>query len=278
MIQESQEVRKQIGQYIHIDDFTRAVGFVSKFLGPLDKLTILEAGCGSGSYLDLANSYVVGIDISWKQLKKNRILKERCQGDLHTYNNDAWSGRFDLIVCWDVLEHLYNPKLVIERFMKWVKPAGIILLAYPNPQALKATVTKYTPLSFHRLAKRLARPGTGAAYLRENTFKTYMKRDIRLNRIIAQAMKYEAEIPLLVSHQSVESHFYKKFFGERLMDSLNNYFLADLRGFIDKRTTDFILLIRKAYAGDREPIISYRKPQIRPAAVPEKQPIHHSDF
>ena len=66
------------------------------------EVTVLEAGCGSLTYLNFGSrSRVIGIDISREQLDRNEVLDERILGDLETYSlaEDA----YDAIVCWYVL-------------------------------------------------------------------------------------------------------------------------------------------------------------------------------
>jgi SAM-dependent methyltransferase len=119
----------------------------SHWLG-IDSPRILEAGCGSGSNISIpANAHVVGIDISSEELDKNAVVHEKIVGDLETYplpEND-----FDLVVCFDVLEHLRRPQLAMASMASSVKPNGLLLLAFPNVHSLKAVVAKYTPLWFH---------------------------------------------------------------------------------------------------------------------------------
>ena len=110
---------------------------------------ILEAGCGSGSNISIPpNAYVVGIDISAEELSKNTSVHETIVGDLETY--DLPRDAFDLVVCWDVLEHLHRPELAMASMVTSVRPGGLLLLAFPNVCSLKAVVAKYTPLCFHR--------------------------------------------------------------------------------------------------------------------------------
>ena len=84
---------------------------------PIDKkLIVLEAGCGTKGYIQLPKSvYKVGIDISEKQLDQNNELAEKVLGDIQYF--DFPENKFDVIVCWDVLEHLPHPELAINRFI-----------------------------------------------------------------------------------------------------------------------------------------------------------------
>jgi SAM-dependent methyltransferase len=112
------------------------------------KVRILEAGCGSSSEVSFpADTHLVGIDISEKQLSRNHKLSEKIKGDLQTYDFPAQT--FDAIVCWNVLEHLPHPEKALEKFSSSIKPGGIIILAVPNVLSVKGLITKFTPHSFH---------------------------------------------------------------------------------------------------------------------------------
>ena len=111
-------------------------------------LRVLEAGCGSASHIRLPEDrWLVGIDISQRQLDRHGALNERILGDLQVHE---WRpGEFDLIVCWDVLEHLPSPAEAIERMFAAMNSGGLLVLALPNRYSLKGWVTRLTPFSIH---------------------------------------------------------------------------------------------------------------------------------
>jgi len=112
--------------------------------------SLLEAGCGSASRLNLENfGKIIGIDISNDQLNENVAIDEKILGDIQTYCFDRES--FDVIICWDVLEHIENPKMALNNFDKSIKNNGLIVLAAPEPLSIKGLVTKLTPFSLHKL-------------------------------------------------------------------------------------------------------------------------------
>lgn len=128
-----------------IDELQSAI---DKFLKNRQQLKVLEAGCGSASYIQLGEKpYMVGIDISEKQLARNNDLNEKIVGDLQTY--DLPNATFDVIVCWNVLEHLPSPELALKNFTHAIKEDGIIIIAVPNVSSVWGLITKYTPHGFH---------------------------------------------------------------------------------------------------------------------------------
>ena len=47
---------------------------------------------------------------------------------------------FDVITCFDVLEHLYEPRQVMARVGEWLKPGGIFYVLVPNVDSAEARV------------------------------------------------------------------------------------------------------------------------------------------
>jgi SAM-dependent methyltransferase len=144
---------------------------------------VLEAGCGSLSHLSLHGDHVTGIDISVEQLARNSALAEKIHGDLESYPLPA--GAYDLVISWDVLEHLPAPERALENLAGALAPGGLMILAVPNRDSIKGLVTRLTPHGFHVWAYRhlwgveragegdrapfrtFLRPATSAAAIRE---------------------------------------------------------------------------------------------------------------
>jgi SAM-dependent methyltransferase len=130
------------------DVLERLQQFVDERLTPGRTFTVLEAGCGSMSKVRLGNNiHVVGIDISAKQLERNAELHEKILGDIQAYPLEKCS--FDIVICWDVLEHLQDPRRALENLLEACKPNGMVILAFPNLFSLKGIITKLTPHWVH---------------------------------------------------------------------------------------------------------------------------------
>ena len=68
-------------------------------------IEVLEAGCGSISKVAFrAETTITGIDISKKQLERNKILDRKVLGDIQSYRFEREA--YDVIVCRYVLEHI----------------------------------------------------------------------------------------------------------------------------------------------------------------------------
>ena len=148
-------------------------------------LRILEAGCGSGSHLQLpSDRRLVGIDISPRQLENHTGLDEKILGDLQAH---VWpADSFDLIVCWDVLEHLPDPGQAMERMFAAVREGGVVVFAFPNRNSLKGWITRLTPFAVHAWFYRYI---IGDTRPRDQTdqFPTCFHADVAPARIRARA-------------------------------------------------------------------------------------------
>jgi SAM-dependent methyltransferase len=156
------------------NELTSLQGAVNELLRGRTGLTVLEAGCGSLSYLKFpAGSRIIGIDIDQDQLGRNTQLNERIYGDIQTY--DLGRSRFDAIVCWNVLEHLEHPEQALARFAAALRDDGIIILSAPNLLSPKGLVTRFTPLAFHVWFYRNVRGYKEAGTIGNPPFRTYLK-------------------------------------------------------------------------------------------------------
>ena len=129
-------------------------------------IAVLEAGCGSATHIGLGdNARIVGIDISEDQLARNSYISRKIVGDVQTYDFD--DGSFDLIMCWDVLEHLPHPEKALKSFARAVMADGVILLALPNDYSLKRAYHEIHAALVSRLglSPRLQEPERGKAWL-----------------------------------------------------------------------------------------------------------------
>jgi SAM-dependent methyltransferase len=134
---------------------------------------VLEAGCGSLSHLTLHEDHVTGIDISAAQLARNPALEERIHGDLERYPLPP--AAFDLVISWDVLEHLPAPERALANLAQALAPGGLLVLAFPNRSSVKGLVTRLTPHRFHVWAYRRLWGVERAGEDDRAPFKTYLR-------------------------------------------------------------------------------------------------------
>jgi 2-polyprenyl-3-methyl-5-hydroxy-6-metoxy-1,4-benzoquinol methylase len=156
------------------------------FLAVREKVRVLEAGCGSMSYLDFRNkAYVVGLDLSERQLERNDSLDERILGDVETYPIPV--REFDVIVCWNVLEHVPHPERAVRNFADGLRDDGIVILAIPNVRSIKGLVTKFTPYRFHLWVHRSLLGRVDAGTDGRGPFPTYLRAAIAPKALLRAA-------------------------------------------------------------------------------------------
>jgi hypothetical protein len=68
---------------------------------------------------------------------------------------DLPEERYDVIYSAFVLEHISGATRVLERFVRWLKPGGLIILRIPDRDSVHGFVTRRTPFWLHVLYHRL---------------------------------------------------------------------------------------------------------------------------
>lgn len=107
--------------------------------------TLLDLGCSSGAFLESMKSEcwnLYGIEMS---AANARTAQQRSGAEIFTGDiPDAPFAResFDVITCFDVLEHVFDPALVLGRVAEWLKPGGIFYVLVPNIDSAEARVFK----------------------------------------------------------------------------------------------------------------------------------------
>lgn len=99
-------------------------------------LKILDVGCSTGyvgSFLKEIGHVVYGVE---PEIKSATIAKENLDS---IYNTDIFSfiekypeEKFDIIIFGDIIEHLAEPSILLEKIKKCLAPNGQILISTPN--------------------------------------------------------------------------------------------------------------------------------------------------
>lgn len=117
--------------------------FVKAQIGKADNIKLLDIGCAYGYYLDIARLYgwdVTGIEIH-EEAAKECVDNLKLNVKIGTIRDcDFQSESFDIITCWDLLEHLQDPQAFFEEANKILKPGGSICLTTPDISSLPAKV------------------------------------------------------------------------------------------------------------------------------------------
>src|SRR4051812_46144172 len=127
-----------------------AVHGILRAVLPAGNLAIYEAGGGSTSFLPLSvldRAHVTVVDIDEDQIRNNSYADKTILGDIQSYRFEPES--FDLVICYNVIEHLADVEAALLGFCRSLKQGGLILIGAPNPRSLSGVVTKYSPHWFH---------------------------------------------------------------------------------------------------------------------------------
>jgi 2-polyprenyl-6-hydroxyphenyl methylase / 3-demethylubiquinone-9 3-methyltransferase len=152
-------------------------------LVPLKGLRVLDVGCGGGILADAMarkGADVLGIDLSTKALKVAQLHALEAQTEGVQYQEISAEalateqpGRFDVVTCMEMLEHVPDPSLVVKACATLVKPGGHVFFSTIN-RNLKAYlfaivgaeyVLNLLPRGTHDYAK-LIKPSELAAHCR----------------------------------------------------------------------------------------------------------------
>lgn len=126
-------------------------GKAQKFLTKSGKkningIKILEIGCGRGDLLLAfrrvnATVSLTGIDFSEESI--TNIKKLGFQGESGNITETNLGGqKFDLIICQQLLEHLHNPLIFLQKVRSWLAPDGVFILETPGVESIGRKIFK----------------------------------------------------------------------------------------------------------------------------------------
>jgi 2-polyprenyl-6-hydroxyphenyl methylase/3-demethylubiquinone-9 3-methyltransferase len=121
-------VRDQIDQHWQCDECGRA---------PLTSKTALDVGCGAGLLaepLARLGAKVTGIDAAPEVIA---VAREHASAmgleiDYRVGDVQALEGRFDLITCMEVVEHVAEPAAFVKALADRLAPGGLLVMSTPN--------------------------------------------------------------------------------------------------------------------------------------------------
>ena len=145
------------------------------------RVRVLEAGCGTAEHLGLPGDWAVtGLDISPEALALNTRIDERIVGDLQRIELPA---RFDVVVCWDVLEHLPDPASALRNMAGALNAGGLLVIGLPLRSGFKAWATRLLPFPVHVLYYRHVLRWEHAGEPGHRPFPTFLRPEIQPGRM-----------------------------------------------------------------------------------------------
>ena len=104
---------------------------------------LLDLGCSSGAFLE----FVKGD--SWQlngiEMSSDCARRAEARTGARVFVGDILDApfphaSFDVITCFDVLEHLYEPVKIMAKVLEWLKPGGVFYVQVPNIDSAEARV------------------------------------------------------------------------------------------------------------------------------------------
>jgi SAM-dependent methyltransferase len=105
--------------------------------------TILDIGCGTGAFLRTLRGgawRLHGLEIS-----KHEAAIARTSAGADVFVGDPLDApfapeSFDVITCFHLLEHVYQPLELLKRVRTWLKPGGFLYVILPNIDSWEARI------------------------------------------------------------------------------------------------------------------------------------------
>ena len=111
-------------------NLSRKTSYVSS-VSPGDS-RVLDYGCGTGQFLEALR----GKNFKPEGVEINPAAREKASkfGKVHDSIETVKPG-VQTISMWHVMEHVYDPKTLLNEFKSRLNPGGHILIAVPNPES-----------------------------------------------------------------------------------------------------------------------------------------------
>lgn len=103
---------------------------------------ILDYGCGLGHFLEEAkkrNWNIAGYEFSESAIS---ILRDKGIPVCEEIIPESEIGRYDAVICIEVLEHVPDPVSVIDLFSKLLRPGGCLYITVPNIKSISLSYLK----------------------------------------------------------------------------------------------------------------------------------------
>jgi 2-polyprenyl-3-methyl-5-hydroxy-6-metoxy-1,4-benzoquinol methylase len=102
---------------------------------------ILDIGCSSGGFLGTMAG--AGWELFGIEMEPSTAEKARERTGAEVFVGDALDApfppeSFDVVTCFDVLEHIYEPRQFLAKILEWLKPGGILYVKLPNIDSWEA--------------------------------------------------------------------------------------------------------------------------------------------
>ena len=196
----------------HLD--RRRIAWMEKLTRGRSKL--LDIGCGSGAFVACARDRgrdAYGIDFNDREISLGEAAFDLeghlMAGDLLAMPLE-WS-EFDLITMFEVIEHLPNPKEVIDEVRRRLKRGGYLVLSCPNEKRWQPAGRIFVDYPPHHLTRWT--PACLRRFLENNSFQHVTTeidlslRDILWTTYVNRRARRKAAVPQSTSETTNSSNW-----------------------------------------------------------------------
>ncbi len=247
----------------------------------------LDVGCGYGGFMVAFHNHgyeVAGVDISpalvnlsTLNLRDFDINAPVLQADILADGLKEKLGAFDVISCYDVIEHVNDVPTCLEKLVDFLNPGGVLGLKIPNKDSLKFVtrdghynlfgitllqhelackyhqnvfqteyeVGEYYPLSYY--IRKLEGLGCSTQIICKDHYLRFRQAPGLMIELFQEYRRYQKEIKATLPHEI--STALKRGFRKYLSRLLFSFFLpTDVPSFRERYLVDFwtLLAVKKA--------------------------------
>jgi SAM-dependent methyltransferase len=163
----------------------------------------------------------------------------------------CWThGEFDVVVCWNVLEHLRRPTAALDQLARGLASDGLLVLALPNIFSVKGLVAKFTPTRFHVWVYRRVFGIEWAGKDEHGPFRTYLRSAISPRALKRYGREHGFTIEYFRSFEDFgQSQLRRRLRIEGLLwKGMKGLCSVLTLGTVSVDKTDFVLVLRKKAA------------------------------
>lgn len=101
--------------------------------------SLLDVGAGNGYFVRLASNEF-SLEAKGLEISKEETQFAKDVLGVQLINEDVTQHcmKYDVVTCFNVLEHVADPKMFLSALVKRVKPGGVLVITTPNPGCIHA--------------------------------------------------------------------------------------------------------------------------------------------
>jgi 2-polyprenyl-3-methyl-5-hydroxy-6-metoxy-1,4-benzoquinol methylase len=111
---------------------------ITKALAPGQKKSVLDYGCGTGTFLKKCKSNGWSISGVEPAPDARKLAQQNCGQEISTSLQEIGTRQFQIITLWHVLEHIPDFNEVLNTLTQKLATDGTLIIAVPNPNSWDA--------------------------------------------------------------------------------------------------------------------------------------------